>query len=55
MHHNHSPGRINEEKTPEQCYHKELIRVSDGAGAQVGVWMTNKCKAQMIGDDLYNM
>ena len=35
--------------------HKELIRVSDGTGAQVGVWMINKCKAQMIGEGLYNM
>ena len=27
---------------------KELRAVSDGTGAQVGVWMINKCKAQMI-------
>ena len=35
--------------------HKELIRVSDVTGAQVGVWMINKCKAQMIEEGLYNM
>ena len=35
--------------------HKKLIMVSDGIGAQVGVWMINKCKAQMIGEGLYNM
>ena len=35
--------------------HKELIRVSDGTGAQVGFWMINNCKAQMIGEGLYNM
>ena len=28
--------------------HKELRGVSDGTGAQVGVWMINNCKAQMI-------
>ena len=33
--------------------HKKLIRMSDGTGAQVGVWMINKCKAQMIGEGLY--
>ena len=35
--------------------HKELVRTSDGTGAQVGVWMINKCKAQMIKEGLYNM
>ena len=30
--------------------HKELIRVSNGTSAQVGVWMINKCKVQMIGN-----
>ena len=35
--------------------HKELIRVSDGTCAQVGVWMINKCKVQMRGEGLYNM
>ena len=35
--------------------YKELIGESDGIGAQVGVWMINKCKAQMIGEGLYNM
>ena len=32
--------------------HKELVRVSDGTGSKVGVWMINKCKAQMIKEDL---
>ena len=41
--------------TSATATHKELIRVSDGTGAQVGVWMINKCKTQMIGDGLYNM
>ena len=35
--------------------HKELIRVSDGTDAQVGVWMINKCKAQMIEEGQYYM
>ena len=35
--------------------HKELTRVSDRTGAQVGVWMINKCKVQMIGKDRYNI
>ena len=35
--------------------HKELRGVSDGTGAQVGIWMINKCKPQMIGNGLYNM
>ena len=35
--------------------HKELVMVSDGRGAQVRVWMINKCKAQMIKEGLYNM
>ena len=35
--------------------HKELIGVSDGTGVQVGDWMINKYKAQMIGKGLYNM
>ena len=53
MHYNYFPGRINEEKTLNSATlatatHKELIGVSDGTGAQVGVWMINKCKAQMI-------
>jgi len=35
--------------------HKKLIGMSDRTGAQVRVWMINKCKAQMIGKGLYNM
>ena len=35
--------------------HKELVGVSDGTGAQVEVWMINKCKAQMIKEGLYNI
>ena len=35
--------------------HKELREVSDGTDAQVGDWMINKCKVQMIGKGLYNM
>ena len=35
--------------------HRELREVSDGTGAQVGVWMINKCKAQMTGKGLYNV
>ena len=35
--------------------HKEMIRVSDRTGAQVGVWMINKYKVQMIEEDLYNI
>ena len=35
--------------------HKELVRASDGTGAQVRVWIINKCKAQMIKEGLYNM
>ena len=35
--------------------HKELVRASDGTGAQVGVWMINKCRAQMIKEVLYHM
>ena len=31
--------------TSATATHKELIRVFDGIGAQVGVWMINKCKA----------
>ena len=35
--------------------HKELKEVSDGIDAQVEVWMIDKCKAQMIRKDLYNV
>ena len=35
--------------------HKGLKEVSDGMGAQVEAWMINKCKAQMIKKDLYNV
>ena len=35
--------------------HKEMIGVSNGTGTQVGVWMINKCKAQMVRKGLYNM
>ena len=35
--------------------HKELVRASDGTGAQVGVWMINKCRVQMIKESIYNM
>ena len=35
--------------------HKELRGVSDRTGAQVGVWMINKCKTQIIGKGIYNM
>ena len=35
--------------------HKELVRASDGTDAQVGVWMINKCRAQMIKEGLYHM
>ena len=35
--------------------HKELVKASDGTSAQVGVWMINKYKAQMIKEGLYNM
>ena len=35
--------------------HKELTRVFDRTGAQVRVWMINKCKVQMIGEGLYNI
>ena len=60
MPYNYSPGRINEEKTPEQCYlgYRNSQRIEGGVcgtGAQVGDWMINKCKAQMIGKGLYNM
>ena len=35
--------------------HKELIRVFDRTGAQVGVWMINKWRVLMIGEGLYNI
>ena len=35
--------------------YKELVRASDGTDAQVGIWMTNKYRAQMIKEGLYNM
>ena len=35
--------------------HKRLKGVSDGMGAQVGVQIINKCKAQMMRNSLYNV
>ena len=35
--------------------HKGLKEVCDGIGAQVKVWMINKCKAQMIRKSIYNV
>ena len=60
MHHNYSPAALIKRRplnsaTLATATHKELRRVSDGTGAQVGVWMINKCKDQMIGEGLYNM
>ena len=60
MHYSCFSDCINVEKTPEQCClgcrnYKGLKGVSDGMGAQVEVQMINKCKAQMIRKNLYNV
>ena len=35
--------------------HKKMIRVFERTSTQVGVWMINKCKVQIIEEDLYNI
>ena len=58
MHDSYFSGRINVERTCEQCYldyhnHRKMGKMSDGTGTQVKVQMINKCKVLMTSRGLY--